>query len=91
MSQGEATAALAAKLDLAEKQAESLQSEKETLSKLLTEEKGQLEKVCEERDKAKASLEELSTSHKEESKKLKAFILKMKKELSETKERVNSH
>ena len=41
-----------------------------------------------ERDAVKRAAEEQATVHKEESKKLKAFIVKMKRELSETKEKV---
>ena len=48
----------------------------------------QCEVVRGERDAVKRAAEEQAVAHKEESKKLKAFIVKMKRELSETKERV---
>ena len=70
---------------------EALRSGKEQVAGDLRELES-LQEQCEvvrgERDAVKRAAEEQATAHKEESKKLKAFIVKMKRELSETKERV---
>lgn len=85
-------------------QNQQLHEECERLKKELGEQRSSVEGVVKEREDLKEEsavlrreLEALkvtvgkeATAHKEESKKLKAFAIKMKKELSETRERVSS-
>ena len=72
-----------------EKATTEKESVKQSLEQQLADLSRQIEEAMTEKDSLKQKLDQQGASHKEESKKLKAFIMKIKKELSEFRERVS--